>query len=138
MAFRPGGDMIPQLDGQIERLKRKENLSEAEIIELCKTATKVLLSEQNMRNAPAPVVVVGDTHGQFYDLLELFRISGTPPFTNYLFLGDYVDRGHYSLECATLVLLLKTRFPDRITLIRGNHESRQITQVRTGSQRSIA
>ena len=129
MAFRPGGDMIPQLDGQIERLKRKENLSEAEIIELCKTATKVLLSEQNMRNAPAPVVVVGDTHGQFYDLLELFRISGTPPFTNYLFLGDYVDRGHYSLECATLVLLLKTRFPDRITLIRGNHESRQITQV---------
>ena len=50
MAFRPGGDMIPQLDGQIERLKRKENLSEAEIIELCKTATKVLLSEQNMRN----------------------------------------------------------------------------------------
>merc|ERR1719484_214633 len=104
--------MIPQLDGQIERLKRKENLSEAEIIEPCKTATKVLLSEQNMRYAPAPVVVVGDTHGQFYDLLELFRISGTPPFTNYLFLGDYVDRGHYSLECATLVLLLKTRFPD--------------------------
>ena len=78
MAFRPGGDMIPQLDGQIERLKRKENLSEAEIIELCKTATKVLLSEQNMRNAPAPVVVVGDTHGQLKDLLWIFTTEGSP------------------------------------------------------------
>ena len=129
MAFRPGGDMIPQLDGQIERLKRKENLSEAEIIELCKTATKVLLSEQNMRNAPAPVVVVGDTHGQFYDLLELFDVGGHVPSVNYVFMGDFVDRGYYSVETFLLLLALKVRYPDRITLIRGNHESRQITQV---------
>ena len=82
-----------------------------------------------MQFVRAPVVLVGDIHGQFYDLLELFNISGRPPFTNYLFLGDYVDRGHYSLECATLMALLKARYPSRVTMIRGNHESRQITQV---------
>ena len=82
-----------------------------------------------MHLVTAPVVVVGDIHGQFYDLLELFHIAGRPPHTNYLFLGDYVDRGHYSLECATLMVLLKARHPRRVTMIRGNHESRQITQV---------
>ena len=82
-----------------------------------------------MHTMPAPVTVVGDIHGQFYDLLELFRIAGDLPNTNFCFLGDYVDRGYYSVECATLMVLLKTRFPSRICLLRGNHESRQITQV---------
>jgi len=117
------------LDDQIARLFKRGNLREKEVKQLCETAKLVLKEEQNMRNVPAPVVVVGDIHGQFYDLLELFRISGTPPYTNYLFLGDYVDRGYYSLESVTLVVLLKARYPARITLIRGNHESRQITQV---------
>ena len=71
----------------------------------------------------------GDIHGQFYDLQELFKIGGDCPETNYLFLGDFVDRGFYSVETFLLLLALKVRYPDRITLIRGNHESRQITQV---------
>lgn len=71
----------------------------------------------------------GDIHGQFYDLCELFKVGGDCPETNYLFLGDFVDRGFYSVETFLLLLALKVRYPDRITLIRGNHESRQITQV---------
>ncbi len=71
----------------------------------------------------------GDIHGQFYDLLELFSINGEISSTRYMFLGDYVDRGHHSLECFTLLLLLKVKYPDRVTLVRGNHECRQITQV---------
>lgn len=71
----------------------------------------------------------GDVHGQFFDLLELFRVGGHVPDTNYLFMGDFVDRGFYSVETFLLLLALKVRYPDRMMLIRGNHESRQITQV---------
>ena len=75
------------------------------------------------------LLVCGDIHGQFYDLVELFKVGGECPDRNYLFLGDFVDRGYYSVETFLLLLALKVRYPDRITLIRGNHESRQITQV---------
>ncbi|KAG6512095.1 hypothetical protein ZIOFF_030189 [Zingiber officinale] len=74
-------------------------------------------------------IICGDIHGQFYDMKELFKVGGDCPKTNYLFLGDFVDRGFYSVETFLLLLALKVRYPDRITLIRGNHESRQITQV---------
>ena len=76
------------------------------------------------------MVVVGDTHGQFHDLMEIFKIAGNAPDTNYLFLGDYVDRGYYSVETVCMVVALKVRWPNRVVIIRGNHESRQITQVR--------
>jgi serine/threonine-protein phosphatase 4 catalytic subunit len=73
--------------------------------------------------------ICGDIHGQFHDLIEIFQVGGECPETNYLFLGDFVDRGYNSVETWLLLLALKVRYPHRITLIRGNHESRQITQV---------
>ena len=75
--------------------------------------------------------IVGDLHGQFFDLLNLLSpaIGGSPPQTSYIFLGDFVDRGHNSVETLTLLLCLKLKYPGHITLLRGNHETRQITQV---------
>eukprot|EP01130_Rhizamoeba_saxonica_P000591 TRINITY_DN10555_c0_g1_i1.p1 TRINITY_DN10555_c0_g1~~TRINITY_DN10555_c0_g1_i1.p1 ORF type:complete len:307 (-),score=65.13 TRINITY_DN10555_c0_g1_i1:37-957(-) len=120
---------ISDLDRQIEQLKRCEIISEAEVKDLCAKAREILVEESNVQRVDAPVTVCGDIHGQFYDLKELFKIGSDCPDTNYLFMGDFVDRGFYSVETFLLLLALKVRYPDRITLIRGNHESRQITQV---------
>ena len=96
---------------------------------LCDKAREVLSNESNVQPVSCPVTVIGDVHGQFHDLMELFRIGGRPPETNFLMMGDYVDRGYYSVETVTLVMTLKVRYRDRVHLLRGNHESRQITQV---------
>ncbi|KAL7977479.1 hypothetical protein Chor_009428 [Crotalus horridus] len=128
-----GGEMaeISDLDRQIEQLRRCELIKESEVKALCAKARQVeiLVEESNVQRVDSPVTVCGDIHGQFYDLKELFRVGGDVPETNYLFMGDFVDRGFYSVETFLLLLALKVRYPDRITLIRGNHESRQITQV---------
>lgn len=92
-------------------------------------AKEILSKESNVQEVKCPVTVCGDVHGQFHDLMELFRIGGRSPDTNYLFMGDYVDRGYYSVETVTLLVALKVRYRERITILRGNHESRQITQV---------
>ncbi|EHA99717.1 Serine/threonine-protein phosphatase 4 catalytic subunit [Heterocephalus glaber] len=120
---------ISDLDQQIEQLRRCELIKESEVKALCAKAREILVEERNVPRADSPVTVCGDIHGQFCDLKELFRVGGDVPETNYLFMGDFVDRGFYSFETFLRLLALKVRYPDRITLIRGNHESRQITQV---------
>ncbi|KIY46493.1 Metallo-dependent phosphatase [Fistulina hepatica ATCC 64428] len=121
--------MPSDLDRQIEQLRRGEVISEEEVKQLCLKAREILIEEGNVQTVDSPVTVCGDIHGQFFDMLELFNVGRDCPTTNYLFLGDFVDRGYYSVETFLLLLAYKVRYPDRMTLIRGNHESRQITQV---------
>jgi len=113
----------------ISELRACRTIPESQVRELTYKARELLIEEGNVVQVDAPVTICGDIHGQFHDLMELFRVGGDVPDTNYLFMGDFVDRGFYSLESFLLLLCLKVRYPDRITLIRGNHESRQITTV---------
>jgi len=126
-----GGSVVASgdLDVWIETLKKLEKITEPQVALLCDMARSLLDAEQNVQPVSTPCVFVGDIHGQWHDLLEVFKLSGWPPSTHYLFLGDYVDRGYYSVECVCLVVALKVRYPTQVHLIRGNHESRQITQV---------
>ncbi|KAG4304042.1 hypothetical protein PORY_002565 [Pneumocystis oryctolagi] len=117
------------VDSYIEKLYRKQLLSEPIIEMICDRAKRLLMKESNVLHICSPVTVVGDIHGQFYDLIEIFRIGGFCPNTNYLFLGDYVDRGLFSVETISLLVCLKLRYPNRVHLIRGNHESRSVTQT---------
>ncbi|KAK4953734.1 phosphoprotein phosphatase PP4 catalytic subunit [Elasticomyces elasticus] len=120
---------MSDLDKAIAQLRACRPIPEIQVRELCYKARELLIEEGNVVSVDAPVTICGDIHGQFHDLMELFRVGGDVPDTNYLFMGDFVDRGFYSLESFLLLLCLKVRYPDRITLIRGNHESRQITTV---------
>ncbi|KAF3851670.1 hypothetical protein F7725_013442 [Dissostichus mawsoni] len=114
------GTMAPlDLDKYAEIAKQCKYLPENDLKRLCDYVCDLLLEESNVQPVSTPVTVCGDIHGQFYDLCELFRTGGQVPDTNYIFMfGDV----HY-------LLVLKAKWPDRITLLRGNHESRQITQV---------
>ena len=117
------------LDKQIEQLRKCQYITEIEVKLLCEKAKEIFIEESNVQKIVAPLTICGDIHGQFDDLTELFIKGGKCPETNYLFMGDFVDRGFNSVETFLLLLALKVRYPDRITLIRGNHETRQITQV---------
>ncbi|AEO71117.1 4dabef3c-9571-48c9-8a34-f1d90c0999c6 [Thermothielavioides terrestris] len=207
--LRPGAG----LDEWLEEAKQCHYLPEPVMKQLCEMVKEVLMEESNIQPVVTPVTICGDIHGQFYDLLELFRVAGgmpgesnvqapttsttvitsddieppteitnpklkqkvrnagagagtetgtgngtgtaddhedddaaaaaethegsAPPAdsgsqsaeTRFVFLGDFVDRGYFSLETFTLLMCLKAKYPDRIVLVRGNHESRQITQV---------
>jgi hypothetical protein len=101
-------------------------LPERDLRLLCEKIKELLVEESNVQPVSAPVTICGDIHGQFYDLLELFNKGGQLPDTSYVFMGDYVDRGYHSLETFQYLMCLKLKHPDRITLLRGNHESRQI------------
>ncbi|KAJ1567504.1 Serine/threonine-protein phosphatase PP2A catalytic subunit [Cladochytrium tenue] len=124
-----GLDDIALLDSWTASLIDCKHLGEADVKALCEKAREILLQEPNVQPVKCPVTVCGDVHGQFHDLAELFRVAGRAPDTNLLFTGDYVDRGFYSVECVSLLVALKVRFRDRVTILRGNHESRQITRV---------
>jgi len=118
-----------KIDGWVEQLSECKALSENDMKQLCDIVVEFLLEESNVQPVASPVTICGDIHGQFYDLKELFRTGGHLPDTHYVFMGDFVDRGYYSLETFSYLIALKAKYPDKITLLRGNHESRQITTV---------
>lgn len=87
--------MLPgEVDAWIEQLYECNPISEKDVGVLCVKVREVFVSMSNVQPVRCPVTVCGDIHGQFHDLAELFRIGGRCPDTNYLFMGDYVDRGY--------------------------------------------
>ncbi|KAK9512143.1 hypothetical protein O3M35_000631 [Rhynocoris fuscipes] len=112
-----------------EALRRGDKLKEQEVKGLCLKVKELLNNEPNVLNLEVPISVCGDIHGQLPDLTELFAIGGELPWQTYLFLGDYVDRGYHSTEVFLFLISLKVRYPSRIYLLRGNHETKEITQV---------
>ncbi|KHJ89177.1 Ser/Thr phosphatase family protein [Oesophagostomum dentatum] len=104
-------------------------LTENEIKGLCIKSREIFLSQPILLELEAPLKICGDVHGQYYDLLRLFEYGGFPPESNYLFLGDYVDRGKQSLETICLLLAYKIKYPENFFLLRGNHECASINRI---------
>jgi len=104
-------------------------LIETEVKTLCSKSREVFLGQPALLELEAPLKICGDVHGQYHDLLRLFEYGGFPPESNYLFLGDYVDRGKQSLETIALLMAYKVRYPENFFLLRGNHECASITRI---------
>lgn len=104
-------------------------LAEHDILGLIRTVKNIFMEQPMLVEVAAPVKVCGDIHGQYYDMLRLFEYGGFPPESSYLFLGDYVDRGRQGIETICLLFALKIKYPKKIHILRGNHESASITRI---------
>jgi serine/threonine-protein phosphatase PP1 catalytic subunit len=114
--------------GYTGKVSKSLCLKNTEITAICLAARDIFLSQPTLIELSPPVKIVGDVHGQYSDLIRLFEMCGFPPASNYLFLGDYVDRGKQSLETILLLLCYKIKYPENFFLLRGNHECANVTR----------
>ena len=129
------GEELEFFDGMIQRCieegasGKNINYRKEDISRVLLKAKEILISQPSMLEVASPIKILGDIHGQFADLLRLFEFGGHPPQANYLFLGDYVDRGKQSLEVILLLLCYKVRYPENFFMLRGNHECSAINRI---------
>ena len=100
-----------------------------QIFRMCKLVNQIFVQEATVMSLQTPIAICGDIHGQFFDLIKIFEIAKTPKDTQFLFLGDYVDRGDFSVETILLLFAYKIKYPRQIYMLRGNHESPQLNQT---------
>ena len=114
---------------QIKLVTGSNLLKETELKYLCMKSMEIFMKESSLLELTAPIIICGDIHGQYRDLIRLFDFGESPKKKQYLFLGDYVDRGKNSIECIALLLAFKVKYPKNIFLLRGNHESEMINRT---------
>lgn len=122
---------VPNIAKLKEHFEGEGRLSINLVLKIIEMTNSILKSEPNLLRLDSPCNIIGDIHGQFYDLLTIFTLGGSPQSCKYLFMGDFVDRGLFAFECVCYLYCLKIKYPKRIYLIRGNHESRHLTQFFT-------
>ena len=120
--YNPLLSLPPEECENIGRTHAIPKFDESVLVDLCHSSIEILKTQKPLLELNAPIYVIGDLHGNIFDLLRIFIISNPPPMSRFLFLGDYVDRGQFSIEVVTLLLSLQVIYPEHIYLIRGNHE----------------
>ena len=134
MSYQSRNPSFQDLDILIRDLKKFSlqtkmlPISKEWLLFLCRECKKIYLQQPMLLELEAPVNVCGDIHGQYFDLLRLLKKGGMPPDKNYLFLGDYVDRGDHSIETLALLMAHKIRHPENFFMLRGNHECEEINR----------
>lgn len=127
LLFPDGPNAAPDWKRLRTHIFKEGRVAKEHCLDLVKKVSDITSAEPNLLRLSAPVTVVGDIHGQFYDMIKLLDVGGDPDKTQYLFLGDYVDRGSFSIEVLLLLYALKINHPKTLWLLRGNHECRQMT-----------